>query len=73
MNAKLTPGAPVKVVRPGKKQHGWLGRLVEQEGPHAWVAFTAAPAVAAPDTTDTAKLRKARHLLRFPTSQLDPL
>ena len=67
------PGAVVQVQRPGRSQHGWVGRFIELAADptgFAWVAFGLAGAVYGPP--DERIYRKQDKTLRklLPLSQL---
>lgn len=71
-------GDPVKINRPNKKEHGWVGRYLEPiqlEGgrPHGWVAFEKKDKTKLPPA-DWNKLRRQDDYPRtfFPLSQIEP-
>jgi hypothetical protein len=75
----LKIGDPVKIHRPNKKEHGWLGRYIEPiqvEGgqPFGWVAFDKKDKGAALPPSDWDKLRRQENYPRtfFPLSQILP-
>jgi len=69
-------GDPVKIHRPAKKEHGWIGRYIEPievvpGRPHGWVAFNKKDKSALPPA-EYDKLRRQDDYPRlfFPLSQL---
>jgi hypothetical protein len=74
--ADFKSGAAVKIHRPAKKGHGWIGRFIELgPDPHfAWVAFdTKAKCVVLPPG-DSDKLRRQDNYPRtlLPLSNIQP-
>jgi hypothetical protein len=69
-------GDVVKICRPNKKEHGWVGRFIEPiqvnpGNPFGWVAFNKAKEerTAPPPTTDLHKQDKYPRTF-FPLSQI---